>query len=164
MTATVGSDMNQGLELVLSAGGAGAYMGLACPYIRAVQAALEASAGRGYVPSACTHPAADVVQKISTGTTDVYAAVIRVPAKVTDHVFVMSGQGDPTVALFLAHVTGFSYASGLMIDCTLPLAEQTICATSMRFFLIDQSGISAVVRPSNLSHMASSVSAFVAKH
>lgn len=164
MTATVGSYMNQGVELVLSAGGAGAYMGLACPYIHAVQAALEASAGRGYIPRACTHPAADVVQKISTGTTDVYAAVIRVPAKVTDHAFLMSGQGDPTVALFLAHVTGFSYASGLMIDCTLPVAEQNICDTSMRFFLVHQSGISAVVSPSNLSGIVSSVTAFVAKH
>jgi hypothetical protein len=164
MTATVGSDVNQGLELVLSAGGAGAYMGLACPYVRAVQAALKASAGRGYLPRACTHPATEVVQKISTGTTDIYATVIWVPAKVKDHGFVMSGLGNPTVALFLAHVTRFSYASGLMIDCTLPVAEQNICDTSMRFFLVHQSGISAVVHPSNLSSMVSSVTAFVTKH
>ncbi len=163
MTATVGSDMDQGLEVVLSAGGAGAYMGLACPYIGAVQAALQASAGRGYIPRACTHPAADVVQKISTGTTGIYAAVIRVPAKVTDHTFVMSGEGVSTVALFLAHVTRFSYANGLMIDCTLPSAEQNICNTSMRFFLADQSGISAVVHPSNLSRMANAVTTFVTK-
>jgi hypothetical protein len=164
MTATVGLDMDQGLESILSAGGAGAFMSLACPYMGTVQAALEASAGRGYVPRACTHPAADVVQKIPTGTTDIYAAVVRVPANVEDHLFQLSGKGDPTVALFLAHVTRFNYASGLMSDCTLPSAEQDICDSSLRFFLVDQSGISAVVRPSNLSRMVSSITAFVTKH
>jgi hypothetical protein len=164
MTATVGPDMDQGLESILSAGGAGAFMSLACPYIGAVQAALEASAGRGYVPSACTHPRADVVRRIATGTTDIYAAVVRVPANVADHAFQQSGEGVPTVALFLAHVTRFNYASGLMTECTLPSAERNICGSSLRFFLEDQSGISAVVHPGNLSGMASSVSAFVTNH
>lgn len=163
MTATVGPEMDQGLQLLLSVGGAGAYMSLACPYVHGVRAALEASAGGAYSPRVCNHPAGEVVQTISTGTPHIYVAVVRVPANVTDHVFLMSGRGESTVALFLANVTRFSYANGLMIECTLPLAQRDICATSMRFFLVDQSGIGAEVHSSNLSHMANSVTAFVTK-
>ena len=161
MTATVGSDMSQGVELVLRAGGANAYMSLACPYVPAVQAAEEAFAGSA---SACSHSSADIVQQIATGTTNVYAATVRVPAQVMDDDFFMSGKGDPTVALFTAQVTPPMSADGLMIACTLPSTEQSICDSSLRFILVNQSGISAEVGPSNLNQMENAVSAFVSEH
>ncbi len=161
MTATVGSDMSQGVELVLRAGGANAYMSLACPYIPAVQAAEEAFAGSS---SACSHSSADMLQQIATGTTNVYVAAVRVPARVMDDAFLMSGKGNSAVALFTAQVTPPMSADGLMIACTLPSTEQSICDASLRFFLVNQSGISAEVGPSNLSQMENAVSAFVSEH
>jgi hypothetical protein len=160
MTATVGSDMSQGVELVLRAGGANAYMSLACPYVPAVQTAEEAFAGSA---SACSHSSAVMVQQIATGTTNVYAAAVRVPAQVMDDDFLMSGKGNPTVALFTAQVTPPMSADGLMIACTLPSTQQSICDASLRFILANHSGIGAEVGPSNLSQMEKAVSAFVSE-
>jgi len=82
--------------MVLRAGGAGAYGSLACPFIPAVKAALEAASGV-YVPSSCPLPAADIVQQITTGTTNVYAAVVWAPPQVVNDGFLMSGKGNPRV-------------------------------------------------------------------
>ena len=170
MTAAERSNASQGVTMVLRPGGAGPSTDLACPYIPAVEAADQSFQGGN---AQCGHPSGDVVQQIATGTTNVYAAAVWVPADVMDSNFTwactggcdpfsdMTGRGSPTLALFTAQVLPPMSASGMMIACTLPSTERNICSASLRFFLANESGISKEVSSDNLSQMVNAVAAFV---
>jgi hypothetical protein len=157
--ATAGST-GAGVVMVLRAGGAGPSTDLACPYIPAVQAADQAFRGNS---SSCNHPSTDVVHQISTGTSNVYAAAVWVPADVKD-VTDFAGKGNPTVALFTAKVSLPMSASGVMIACTLPSAEQSICNASLQFFLTYESGLTGEVGSADLTKMATSLSGFLSEY
>ena len=125
---------SQGVTMTLRAGGAGPSTDLACPYIPAVLAADRAMRGSYFTSSSCSHPSADLVQQIDTGITDLYAAVVSVPATVKDPNLATSGDGtDPTVAFYIAWAQTDA-ANGEAIACTLPPAQRNICTTSLEYF------------------------------
>ena len=147
--------------MVLRAGGAGPSTDLACPYIPAVLAADEALRGS---PSLCGRPSTEIVQTIPSGTTNLYAAAVWVPAQIKDSTFglEMSGNGaDPTVALFTAHVTPPGSAYGQMIACTLASTERNICQSALEFFLATQSTVGMQIGASNVAHMQAALSTFL---
>ena len=57
-----------------------------------------------------------------------------------------------------------SGANGQMIACTLAATEQSICATSLEFFLATQSAVGAHLGSSNLAQMEAAISTFVDHH
>jgi len=164
MTAASVSDASEGVMMVLRAGGAGPSTDLACPYIPAVLAADATFRGND---SQCDHPAADVVQPIPSGSSNLYASAVWIPAEVKDSNFglEMSGNGaDPTVALYTAHVTPPGSTDGQMIACTLPPTERSICEASLEFYLATQSAVGMQVGPSDLAHLEHALSTFLDQH
>ena len=156
MTATWGSDRSATVRMIFRAGGLGPSTDLACPYIPAVHAADEAFR-QGY--KFCTHPSADVIRQIPTGTAQLYAAAVFVPAGVKDPDIVGSG---PAVALYTAWADSDA-ASGQMAACTLVPAEGNICAASLKFFLATQSAIRTRVSAAHLATMEAALSSFLAE-
>jgi hypothetical protein len=155
MTAT------PGVTMIIRPGGIGPSTDLACPYIPAVRAADEAfRQGQAF----CSHPAGDVIAQIPTHTKSLYAAVVLVPATVKDPDVRGSGDGaDPAIALYTAQA-GSGFANGQMIACTLAPAEDTICASSLRFFLATQAQISTRIAAASLTQMQDALSSFLAGH
>jgi hypothetical protein len=159
MTATSGSDRSEAVTMTIQAGGVGPSTDLACPYIPAVYAADQAFR-QGY--TFCTHPLADVIGQIPTGTASLYAAAVLVPARVKDPNLPGSGHGtDPTVALYTARVSSDA-AGGQMIACTLAPAEAHICAASLKFFLATQAQIGTRISAANLAKMEAALASFLA--
>jgi hypothetical protein len=160
MAATPLADRSAIVTMTIDAGGAGPNTDLACPYIPAVRAADKVFR-RGYI--FCTHPSADVIRQIPTGTASLYAAAVFVPAGVTDPDIAGSGHGtDPAVALYTAWA-GSDGAAGQMVACTLAPAQGDICAASLKFFLVTQSHIHTQVSAANLATMEAALSSFLAE-
>jgi hypothetical protein len=150
-----------GVTMIIRPGGIGPSTDLACAYIPAVRAADEAFR-RGQ--TFCSHPAGDVIAQIPTHATSLYAAVVLVPATVKDPDIRGSGDGaDPAVALYTAQA-GSDFANGQMIACTLALAQDGICAASLRFFLATQAQISTRIGAANLSQMQDALFSFLTAH
>jgi hypothetical protein len=149
------------VTMIIRPGGIGPSTDLACPYIPAVRAADQAfRQGQTF----CSHPAGDVIAQIPTRTASLYAAVVLVPATVKDPDIRGSGDGaDPAVALYTAQA-GSDSANGQMIACTLPPAQDTICAASLRFFLATQAQISTRNTAASLTQMQDALSSFLAGH
>lgn len=166
MTAKPVSNQAQEVTEVIDAGGVGPQTDLACPYIPAILAADKAFRGNA---SLCTYPSQDVVQQIPTGTTNLYAAAVWVPAAVKDPSLPSSGNGvDATVALFTAQlVPGGSgnpipSAKGQMVACTLQTAQQDICSASLVFFLATESDVGAhLTSQTDLKQMETALVAFL---
>ncbi len=160
MAVTPLADRSAIVTMTINPGGAGPNTDLACPYIPAVRAADEALR-RGNL--FCTHPSADVIRQLPTGTASLYAAVVFVPAGVRDPDIAGSGLGtDPAVALYTAWA-GSGAAAGQMVACTLTPAQGDICAASLRFFLATQSAIRTQVSAASLAAMAAALSSFLAE-
>jgi hypothetical protein len=160
MTATSVSDPSVTVKMIFHAGGLGPSTDLACPYIPAVRAADEVFR-QGF--TFCSHPSADVIRQIPTGTASLYAAAVFVPAGVKDPDIEGSGGGtDPAVALYTAWA-GSDAASGQMVACTLAPAEGNVCAASLKFFLATQSAIRTQVSAANLATMEAALSSFLAE-
>ena len=147
----------QGVTMIIRDGGVGPETDLACPYIPAVLAADEAFREGD---AQCGRPPQDVVEQIPTGTADLYAAAVWVPAATKDPNIDDSGDGsDPTVALYTAQVVpahtinAVTTAEGQMIACTLPAAQRALCTASLEFFLATQSDVGTRVGPEQLSTM-----------
>lgn len=162
MTATSAAEPAGRVTMVASAGGVGPATDLACPYIPAVRAADEVLR-RTRNPAWCDHPSAEVLRQIPTGTADLYAAVVLVPARVKDPDIQGSGGPDVTVALYAA-VVARGGADGQMIACTLAPAQAGICAVSLRYFLATQTLISTRMSAANLGRMQQVLSSFLAAH
>jgi hypothetical protein len=159
MVVTSVADRSAGVTTVIRAGGVGPSTDLACPYIPAVYAADKAfRLGRTF----CTHPSADVIRQIPTGTPGLYAAAVLVPAGVQDLNLHGSGGADPTVALYTAQVSQDA-ANGQLVSCTLMPAQGNICAASLKFFLATQAYISAKLRAVSLSMMEAALTSFLAE-
>jgi len=163
MTATVGADGSQGVEMVLRPGGAGPSADLACPYIPAVQAADEAFRG-GF--ASCSRPSGEVVQQIPTGVTNLYAAAVWVPPGVSDPTFNLGpGIGtDPILALFTASVTPPMSANGQVIACRLAPSARDVCDSSLRLFLTTESEVGQHVGSASVASMELALSTFVSSH
>ncbi len=168
MTTTSPSEQSQGVTMWIRAGGAGPETDLACPYIPAVLAVDRQFRGNA---SLCGHPSEDVVREIPTGSPNLYAAAVWVPAQVQDPNLAGSGDGaDPTVALVTARIVPLEAgnatptAVGQMITCTLPPAQRDVCTTSLRFFLSTQSEMGASVGSARVAAMEDSLSDFLAEH
>ena len=160
MAATPLSDRSAIVTVVVKAGGLGPSTDLACPYIPAVYAADKAFR-QGY--TFCTHPAADVIRQIPTGTAGLYAAAVFVPPRVKDPDIAGSGNGtDPAVALYTAWA-GSDGAAGQSIACTFAPGEGNVCAASLKFFLATQSAIHTQVSAASLARMAAALSSFLAE-
>jgi hypothetical protein len=156
MTAATAS--GEGVTMTISPGGAGPSTDLACPYIPAVHAADEAFR-QG--TASCTHPSAEVIRQIPTHTAGLYVAVVLVPAHVKDPGIAGSdGGADPTVALYTASASADG-AAGQTIACTL--AQGSICAASLRFFLATQAQIRTRMSAANLGAMEDALSSFLAE-
>jgi hypothetical protein len=159
MMVTPVSDRAETVTMTIRAGGAGPSTDLACPYIPAVFRADEAFR-LGY--TSCTHPSADVIQQIPTGTAHLYAAAVFVPAGVKDPDIEGPGDGvGPGVALYTAWA-GSGGAFGQVIACTLSPAQGDICAASLKFFLATQSSIRTQMSAANLAKMEEGLSSFLA--
>jgi hypothetical protein len=159
MTVTSFSHPPGSVTMVIRPGGVGPATDLACPYIPAVRAADEVFR-QGHV--ICSHPSAEVIRQIPTGTAGLYAAAVFVPARVADPRIQGSGDGsDQTVALYTAAVGGG--AAGQMIACALAPAQADICAASLEFFLATQAQISTRISAANLSRMEDALTSFVAE-
>jgi hypothetical protein len=166
MAAASPSGQTQGVVMWTRAGGAGPETDLACPYIPAVLAVDRAFRGNA---SLCGHPSEDVVRQIPTGSPNLYAAAVWVPAHVKDPNLAGSGDGtDPTVALFTAQIVPLvpgnatPTALGQMIACTLPPAQRNVCTASLEFFLSTQSEVGASVGSARVAVMGDSISEFLA--
>jgi hypothetical protein len=159
MTATQAADSSESVTMTIRPGGVGPSTDLACPYIPAVHAADEAfRQGRVF----CSHPSADVIRQIPTGTSGLYAAAVLVPAHVNDPNLRRSGHGaGPTVALYTAQA-GPDFANGQMIACTLAPAASSICTASLTFFLATQAQISTRISAANLTTMEQTLATFLA--
>ena len=167
MTATSATNPSQRVTMVLHAGGVGPEIDLACPYIPATLAAEKAFRGN---TSLCARPSGDVVQQIPTGSTNLYAAAVRVPASVKDPNLASSGDGtDPTVALYTAQVIPPQSAgqpqtaNAQMVSCTLPARQQDVCAASLAYFLATQSDVGTHVPKAGLTKMQEALSTFLSK-
>ncbi len=160
MTATPVSNRSAIVMMTIHAGGIGPSTDLACPYIPAVYAADKA-VRQGY--TFCTHPPADVIRQIPTGTASLYAAAVFVPPRVKDPDIEGSGHGtDPAVALYTAWA-GSDGAAGQMVACTLAPAQGDICAASLKFFLATQSAIRTQISAAHLAAMEAALSSFLAE-
>jgi hypothetical protein len=146
--------------MIIRPGGIGPSTDLACPYIPAVKAADEAfRQGQAF----CSHPAGEVIAQIPTHTTGLYAAVVLVSAAVKDPDIPGSGDGDPAVALYTAQA-GSDFANGQLIACTLPPAQDAVCAASLRFFLATQAQIRTRIGAASLTQMQDALSSFLTAH
>jgi hypothetical protein len=160
MAAIPVSGRSASVTMAIRAGGAGPSTDLACPYIPAVRAADEVFR-RG--DAFCTHPSADVIRQIPTGTAHLYAAAVFVPAGAKDPE--INGPGDsvaPAIALYTAWA-GSGGAAGQTIACTLPPAAGNVCAASLKFFLAAQAAIRTQVSAANLARMEAALSSFLAE-
>jgi len=162
MTASSAAEPAGRMIMIVSPGGIGPATDLACPYIPAVRTVDEVLR-QTRNPAWCRHPSAEVIRQIPTGTADLYAAVVLVPARVKDPEIQGSGGPDVTVALYAA-VVAKGGADGQMTACTLPPAQAGICAASLRYFLATQTLISTRMSAANLSHMQQVLSSFPAAH
>jgi hypothetical protein len=160
VAATPLSDPSAIVTVAIKAGGLGPSTDLACPYIPAVYAADKAFR-QGY--TFCTHPSADVIRQIPTGTASLYAAAVFVPPGVKDPDIEGSGDGtDPAVALYTAWA-GSDGAAGQRIACTLAPGQEDICAASLKFFLATQSAIRTQISAAHLATMEAALSSFLAE-
>ena len=157
--ATLPSDRSAVVTMTVKAGGLGPSTDLACPYIPAVYAADKALR-RG--STFCTHPSAEVIRQIPTGTASLYAAVVFVPPSVKDSDIAGSGGGtDPAVVLYTAWA-GSGGANAQSITCTLAPAQGDVCVASLRFFLATQSAIRTQISAAHLAAMEQALSSFLA--
>jgi hypothetical protein len=161
MAATLGTRGDQGVLEILSPGGAGPSTDLACPYIPAVRAADEVFRMGN---AECGHPGADVIRQIPTGTPNIYAALVLVPAHVKDPSIWGSGNGEEAVALFTAQVAPeHNQANGQAVVCTLGSAQRDTCVASVRFFLATQTQISTKLSAARLAAMETFVLAVLSQ-
>lgn len=170
MTATSTSNQSQGVAMVLNAGGIAPQTFLACSYIPAIRAAGQAFSGTS--PS-CAHPPEDAVKQIPTGTKNLYAAAVWVPAQVKDPNLRSSGDGmDPTVALYTAQLFPVGAIPGnqdpsavaQMVVCTLPVTQRDICTASLAFFLATESDVASHVSATSLMQMQRTLTPFLASY
>jgi hypothetical protein len=160
MTATSAPDRPATVTMTIDGGGIGPSTDLACPYIPAVYAADKAFR-QGY--TFCTHPSADVIRQIPTGTATLYAAAVFVPAHVKDPDIWVPGAGrGPAVALYTAWADSDA-AFGQVVECNLAPAQEDICAASLKFFLATQSQIRTRISAANLAKMEQALSSFLAE-
>jgi hypothetical protein len=156
MMTTPVSAASASVTMTVRAGGIGPSTDLACPYIPAVRAADEVFR-RGY--TVCSHPPADVIRQIPTGTPNLYAAAVYVPAGVKEG---PADGADPAIALYTAWASPDA-ANGQAVTCMLAPGHGDVCAASLEFFLATQSAVGTRLSAAHLAMAEEALSSFLAE-
>lgn len=133
----VGSHNHDRIRAVFIPGGRGFLEELACLYIPAARAAVAKNAPTpSYFATLCTPPPSqDAIMQLPTGSSSVMAAAVRVPPGGSFPTGEPTRSTDPTLAVVSTRLGGNGVEWSQAISCTLPAAQQPMCAASLALFL-----------------------------